>query len=195
MNTQVDTSRVSMIGQLVGNYRIERAIGAGGMGSVWVGKHVHTGRLAAVKVILAEQLGNEQIVRRFEREARVVVEHDNVAQVLDAGRLPDGRFYIALEYIDGANLEAYCRSHGKLSAEHASHFGAQIGAGLEALHRGGFIHRDIKPENVLITRGSKERVKLIDFGFAKPIGQVSAELMPGMTREMIGAGTPSYMPP
>jgi serine/threonine-protein kinase len=194
MSTAVLPS-ANLAGARVGVWNIEQAIGAGGMGSVWKGKHAETGRLAAIKVILIEQLADERIVKRFEREKRVVVEHDHLVQVLDAGRLPDGRLFLALEYLDGADLEAFCRSQGKLTADHALHFAVQIADGLEALHRAGFIHRDIKPHNVFVTRGRKQHVKLIDYGLAKPLDGSREELLPGMTQEHIGAGTPDYMAP
>lgn len=184
-----------LAGARVGVWNIERAIGSGGMGAVWKGKHAETGRLAAIKVILIEQLADDRIVKRFEREKRVVVEHDHLVQVLDAGRLPDGRLFLALEYLDGADLEALCRSQGKLTADHALHFAVQIADGLEALHRAGFIHRDIKPQNVFVTRGRKQHVKLIDYGLAKPLDGSREELLPGMTQQSIGAGTPDYMAP
>jgi serine/threonine protein kinase len=188
----------NLAGTRVGAWNIERAIGAGGMGSVWKGIHAETYRPAAIKVILIEQLADERVVKRFEREKRVVVEHDHLVQVLDAGRLEDGRLFLALEYLEGADLEAFCRSQGspgKLSAEHALHVAVQIADGLEALHRAGFIHRDIKPPNVFLTRGAKQHVKLIDYGLAKPLDGSREELLPGMTQERIGAGTPDYMAP
>jgi serine/threonine-protein kinase len=177
---------------VAGSYVIERKLGEGGMGSVWAATNALTGGRAAVKVILRELLNDADMVARFLREARAAkVQHRNIIRVLDAGQLPDQRYYIVLEFLDGGDLDRYIRSNGKLSTEDALRIAGQVLAGLETLHAAGIVHRDLKPANVMLIEGEARTVKLLDFGLAK----VDTPGAGPLSRVGMIAGTPEYLAP
>src|SRR5687768_13134420 len=140
-------------GTYAGAYLIESKLGEGGMGSVWLARHGFTGRLAAIKVLHAEFARDEQHVQRFLREAHIAshVEHTNLVRIYDVNRLADGQLYVAMELLDGNDLGKFLASAGKQPADEILRLTAQIGAGLEQLHRAGVVHRDLKPENIFLT--------------------------------------------
>ncbi|MGZ3439911.1 MAG: serine/threonine protein kinase [Polyangia bacterium] len=185
-----------MIGEAVGNYVIQRQIGEGGMGVVYLAEHPRIGRKVAIKVLLRELSANAQAVTRFFNEARASSEirNEHIVDVLDFGELADGSSYLVLEYLDGRTLTEMLRE-GPLGIRRTLHIVNGVGRALGAAHAAGIVHRDLKPDNVmLVKRGSDpEFVKVLDFGIAK-LSQ--AQLEPGM-RTKTGAllGTPSYMSP
>src|SRR2546421_3864252 len=185
-----------MIGQSVGNYVIQRQLGEGGMGAVYLAEHPRIGRKVAIKVLLRELSANAQAVTRFFNEARASSEirNEHIIDVLDFGELADGSSYLVLEYLDGRTLTELLRN-GPLGVRRTLHIVNGVGRALGAAHAAGIVHRDLKPDNVmLVKRGSDaEFVKVLDFGIAK-LSQ--AQLEPGM-RTKTGAllGTPSYMSP
>jgi hypothetical protein len=185
-----------MIGDSVGNYVIQRQIGEGGMGVVYLAEHPRIGRKVAIKVLLRELSANAQAVTRFFNEARASSEirNEHIVDVLDFGELANGSSYLVLEFLDGRTLTEVLRD-GPLGIRRTLHIVNGVGRALGAAHAAGIVHRDLKPDNVmLVKRGSDaEFVKVLDFGIAK-LSQ--AQLEPGM-RTKTGAllGTPSYMSP
>lgn len=181
-------------GSKLGPYEILRAIGAGGMGEVYLARDSRLNREVAIKV------SAEQYSERFEREAKAVaaLNHPNICHIYDVGESPAGLAYLVMEYIEGAS------PRGPLSFDEAWKIASQIAAALEYAHARGIIHRDLKPSNVMITsRGpSAGVVKLLDFGLAKaflPAGVADPENLPTLTMSATQAGvilgTPAYMSP
>src|SRR5688572_16331657 len=173
----------SLIGAILADrYRVERLLGRGGMGAVYLAEHVHMKKAVALKVLHRDMTRLEELVTRFEREAVAagMVEHPNVAAATDFGRLEDGSFYLVLEYVDGRSLSELLKE-GPLQLDRALPITRQIAAGLSAAHAVSIVHRDLKPDNVMLVsqttaqsaRGAAldqpaapERVKILDFGIA-----------------------------
>jgi eukaryotic-like serine/threonine-protein kinase len=176
-------------GAQLGPYRIESAIGAGGMGVVWKARDTRLDRIVAIKTV------NGPFSERFEREARAIsaLNHPHICALYDVGE-HEGAGYLVLEYVEGAPIK------GPLPFDQALKYAAQICDALDAAHRKGIVHRDLKPDNILLT---KSGVKLLDFGLAKAVGPAEAGLhaSPDMTatKALTGAhvilGTPQYMAP
>jgi eukaryotic-like serine/threonine-protein kinase len=149
----------------IGPYRIEREIGRGGMGVVFLARDTRLDRAAAIKALPDDVASDPERLQRFEREAKVLasLSHPNIAGIYGVEEL-DGRRYLALEYIEGESL-AERLARGPLRLDETIEIAVQITAGIEAAHEGGIIHRDLKPGNVVITPG--DHVKVVDFGLAK----------------------------
>ena len=181
-------------------YRIDELIGEGGMGRVYSAEHVMMKKRLAVKVLRRELTTVPEVVARFEREAMAAanIDHPNVAAATDFGKLPDGSFFLVLEFVMGKSLRDEI-AEGPMAVERALHITRQIAVGLGSAHAQGIVHRDLKPENVmLVERGAdKDFVKVLDFGIAKvPIGEVpAASKDQPITRAGMVFGTPEYMSP
>jgi serine/threonine protein kinase len=190
-----DDPRVGSV--LGGRYRIERVLGAGGMGIVYRGEHVHMHKPVAIKVLHKHMTAMTEIVARFEREAVAAgrIQHPHVAAATDFGKLDDGAFYLALEYVEGRSLGSLI-AEGALPVVRALLIARQIAEGLDAAHAAGIVHRDLKPENVqLVSRdGYDDWVKILDFGIAKVHLGDSAGHQP-LTQLGTVFGTPEYMSP
>ncbi len=161
---------------LDGRYRILHKIGEGGMGEVWVAEHVHLEKRVALKLLRPEILANREAVARFRQEARSAssIGHENIIQIDDFGTLPDGRVYMAMEWLQGQPLDAVLKA-GPVPAARALELLIQTGKGLAAAHAKGITHRDMKPENVFVTqREERDVVKILDFGIAKVAGDAGA---------------------
>ena len=133
-----------MIGTtLDGRYRILRKLGEGGMGEVYLAEHVNLGRKEALKIIQSSLAGDEQFVARFRREARAMnrLQHPNIVGVHDFGRLPDGRFYLSMEYAEGQRLDAVLRNVGALPVSRALPILGQLAEALGHAHSRGVVHR------------------------------------------------------
>ena len=189
--------RPSLVGQLLaGRYRIDRLLGQGGMGAVFLAEHVHMRKAVAVKVLHREMTYLQEVVARFEREAVAAgrIEHAHVASATDFGRLEDGSFYLVLEYVEGKSLRQMLDDGGPLSTERALHVASQIADALSAAHAAGIVHRDLKPDNVMLIEreGDPLFVKVLDFGIAKiELGGAQSPL----TQMGSVFGTPEYMAP
>ena len=180
---------------IAGRFRIEREIGTGGMGTVYLATHLGLDRPVAVKIIKREFVGDADVADRFLREARTMAKlhHPHAAMIFDAGNLPDGRHFIVMEFIEGETLSQVLSREGRFSPSRAIEIATQICDVLEEAHRLGIIHRDLKPSNILLgTRG----VCVLDFGVAKVLAS-SAEST--ATHASTGSGqligTPRYMSP
>jgi predicted Ser/Thr protein kinase len=180
---------------IAGRFRIEREIGTGGMGAVYLATHLGLERPVAVKIIKREFAADADVSERFLREARTMAKlrHPNAATIFDAGNLPDGRHYIVMEFVEGETLSQALAREGRFPASKAVNIATQICEVLEEAHRVGIIHRDLKPSNILLGRRG---VCVLDFGVAKVLAS-SAEAT--ATHASTGSGqligTPRYMSP
>jgi predicted Ser/Thr protein kinase len=180
---------------IAGRFRIEREIGTGGMGTVYLATHLDLERPVAVKIIRPEFAGDVDVSDRFLREARTMAKlrHPNAAMIFDAGNLPDGRHFIVMEFVEGETLSQALAREGRFSFTDAIDIATQICDVLEEAHRLGIVHRDLKPSNILL---GKRGVCVLDFGVAKVLAS-SAEST--ATHASTGSGqlvgTPRYMSP
>jgi hypothetical protein len=195
----------SLIGSILsGRYFIERVIGEGGMGAVYLAEHTHMRKRLAVKVLHPEMSRLPEVVARFEREAMAAahIDHPNVAAATDFGKLDDGSFFLVLEYVEGKSLRDAV-NEGRLELGRALHITRQIASALGRAHALGIVHRDLKPENVMLVTRDEDHdfVKVLDFGIAKvPVGAMFGEnKAPGggqvLTQLGMVYGTPEYMAP
>ncbi|MBK6513868.1 MAG: serine/threonine protein kinase [Polyangiaceae bacterium] len=178
---------------IVGRYRLERLLGEGGMGQVWVARHLSLDSLVAVKILAPSAVSNEVLRARFEREARALgqLRSPHVVQIFDYGVDSIGPFMV-MELLEGDDL-AYLRSQRRYwSLTEVAQIVTHAARGLTAAHKAGVIHRDVKPGNLFLARVEGETVlKVLDFGIAKPLEDTSSEI----TKTNVGVGSPSYMSP
>jgi len=159
----------AMIGQVISDrYRIRELIAMGGMGAVYRGDHLLLKKRIAIKLLHPETENLPELVKRFEREAiaGAHIQHPNVATATDFGKLPDGSYFLILEYVKGITLHEVLEK-GPLTPRRAAHFAKQIASALHAIHTKGIYHRDIKPRNIMVVEGPPELLKIIDLGLAK----------------------------
>lgn len=180
---------------IAGRFRIEREIGTGGMGTVYLATHLGLERPVAVKIIRREFAGDADVTERFLREARTMAKlrHQHAAMIFDAGNLPDGRHFIVMEFVEGDTLSQVLAREGRFTPSRAIGIATQICDVLEEAHRLGIVHRDLKPSNILLgPRG----VCVLDFGVAKVLAS-SAESTATCASTGSGQliGTPRYMSP
>jgi serine/threonine-protein kinase len=186
-----------LIGQILGDrYHVLERIGEGGMGTVYLCEHVALGKRVAVKVLRSEFSRDEELVRRFQQEARAAsqIGQENIVDVIDFGRTPEGSMYFAMEALEGESLAKIMRREGKLPLERAFPILGQLCKALGAAHARGIVHRDLKPENVIVLRrdDGSDFVKVLDFGISKNgRGPETARI----TRAGSIIGTPEYMAP
>src|SRR5512139_995923 len=176
-----------MIGETVSKYRIVSKLGEGGMGEVFLAEDLELKRKAALKFLPDEMVSNPEALAHFQREAQSAagLNHPNIVTVYEVGR-HKGRPFIAMAYVDGEPLSEVIK-RGGLSVGRIIEIAQQILDGLASAHRAGIVHRDIKPGNIFIDR--EGRVKILDFGLAKPGGAGK------LTGELSTMGTVFYMSP
>ena len=175
-------------------YRLERKLGAGGMGSVWLATDLSLSSTCAIKLVDPDKVGNEEVRVRFQREARAAaqIRSANVVDVFDHGLWLDMPF-IVMEYLQGEDLGARLDRQGKLDLRETYDIVAQVSRALVRAHAMGIVHRDLKPENIFLVPGDDHEVaKVLDFGIAK-LDQYS--LRDKTTKTGSFMGTPYYMSP
>ncbi len=180
----------------VGRYKLEKVIGTGAMGEVWLARHRALKQAVAVKVL--KPGGTEQItVARFEREVRAMtlLRHPNTVRVLDYGRTADGLWYYVMELLEGETLSALIKREGPLSPARAVAMVEQAARALGEAHAAGVVHRDLKPDNLFVTKlgGEADFIKVLDFGVAKVLTPDAEN--PDLTSDNALLGTPAFMSP
>ena len=180
----------------IGQYQIERQLGRGGFGVVYIGVDVRLGRRAAIKQLLPELSNNREIVERFFNEAKAAanINHPGIVEIYDVGWHTDGSAYFAMKLLDGDSLSRRLRS-GPVSIVYAATVGRQVASALVAAHNSGIVHRDLKPDNIILVPDDEvaigERAVILDFGIAK----LSDPQSMSNTRSGMMMGTPGYMSP
>lgn len=186
----------AFVAKQLGQYRLKRLLGSGGMGEVYLAEHQMMKRPCAVKVIRPEKAGDPQVLARFEREVRATAKlsHWNSIDIYDYGRTPDGTFYYVMEFLPGHNLGELVREHGTLPASRILYLMRQVCDALAEAHSHGLVHRDIKPANIYCAYrgGVFDVAKLLDFGLAKPLTDANDS---GLTQEGSITGSPLFMSP
>jgi serine/threonine-protein kinase len=188
----------SLIGSVVADrYLVTELIGEGGMGTVYLARHVRLPQQAAIKILRPDLVRDPASVARFNREASNAsrVEQEHVARVYDYGETADGLVFLAMEYVPGETLRRIIETEGPLPPRRTAELIRQIAAGLDAAHHlpQPLIHRDLKPDNVLVVRTptGRDRAKVVDFGIAKAVGADDS----GLTKTGFIVGTPEFMSP
>jgi serine/threonine protein kinase len=181
-------------GRRIGDYRIVREIGRGGMGTVFLAERQHFRQRVALKVI-KRGMDTDEIVRRFEREREVLADlsHPNIARLLDGGTTADGLPYFVMEYVDGKPITDFC-DEKRLSIEERLRLFQKLCGAVAYIHKRSIIHRDIKPSNAVID--SDGEPKLLDFGIAKLLAPVAgAQTALTLTEAEPRLLTPDYASP
>lgn len=182
--------------EIAGKYFVERRLGEGGDGRVYLVRHKDLNIRLALKVLEANVSSDPTILEGFKREAEVLFRfsHEGCVQLRDFGSLPDGSYFMATDFCEGGTLRDLLQRTGRLDVRYAVTFLAKILDVLDAAHQLGIVHRDIKPENVMVERDfqGNDKIKVLDFGVAHLLEmEVSAR-----AEEHFGvAGTPQYMSP
>lgn len=176
-------------------YRLVALLGRGGMGEVWTAEHLRLPKKVAIKVLLPSVSASGEVVARFQREAEIGsrLAHPHIVHVTDFNTLPDGRKYIAMEFLEGSPLHDRM-VQGPMPFKEVAEILEQTGRGLKVAHEAGVVHRDLKPDNIFLADEPSSdppyRVKILDFGISKIQTADRA-----LTRDMAVMGTPGYMAP
>ena len=187
----------NLIGHTISHYRINAAIGAGGMGEVYRATDTNLGRDVALKVLPPEVASDPERLARFQREARAVaaLNHPNVVTLYSVEEC-DGMHFLTMELIEGQSLDRLIPANG-LPVERIVEIAGALAEAMAAAHEKGILHRDLKPANVMVT--NEGRVKVLDFGLAKDVGAETSDdatlTSTGRTQAGVVMGTPAYMSP
>ena len=175
-------------------YRLERLLGEGGMGEVYLASHLRLARKFAVKLLIPEAANDVSALQRFQREAQVTSKlgHPHIVEVTDTNITPEGRPYLVMELLQGEDLANHLERQGAMVLPAIVSILRQVTSALHAAHQEGVVHRDLKPENVFLCRrgGRDDYVKLLDFGISKVLGSGTVE-----TKRRTLVGSPCYMSP
>lgn len=190
-----EAQKAEIEAQHLGQYTLERKLGAGGMGVVYKGHHSMLRRPTAIKMLDVDKVNDESIAR-FEREVQITCQlnHPNTIAIYDYGRTPEGLFYYAMEFLDGINLQTLVEKYGPQPEGRVIHILSRVCGSLFEAHALGLVHRDIKPANIMINRrgGEADVVKVLDFGLVKALDE---QKQAGATSANSLTGTPLYMAP
>lgn len=175
----------------LGKYVIQRRLGAGGMGTVFLALDSKLNRTVALKVLPRQRAANATLVKRFTSEGQNAarLEHDNIVKVFDTGEI-DGHLYLALEYIDGIDVQDLVQKRGVVPVRRSIEIIRQVAGALQHAYERNIVHRDIKPSNLMIRKDG--HVKLADMGLARAIDETAET---GITRDGMTVGTVDYMAP
>ncbi|HZW33576.1 MAG TPA: serine/threonine-protein kinase [Isosphaeraceae bacterium] len=180
----------------LGQYRLRRRLGAGGMGEVYLAEHQLLKRPCALKLIRPTDAADREALARFEREVRLTatLSHPNTVEIFDYGRTDDGTYYYVMEYLPGLSLAELVERHGPLPPGRAVYLLRQVCLALREAHLAGLIHRDVKPSNIFAARrgGMDDVAKLLDFGLVLPAAKARPA---GPTGAGPVLGTPLFMSP
>lgn len=171
-----------LIGERLGDYRVERLLGRGGMGTVFLAQRADGAYRQTVAIKLLDHLDEEaRSVLRFERERQTLARltHPNIARLLDGGTTDEGTPFLVMEYVEGEHIDRFCDQR-RLSVGERLRLFLQVCAGVQHAHRHLVVHRDLKPSNILVTPDGE--VKLLDFGIAKLLGELDTATDPGISR-------------
>jgi serine/threonine-protein kinase len=175
-------------------YRITRLIGEGGMGAVYEALHLRLNKRVAIKVMAPQLATDPESLARFRREAQVTsdIGHPHIVQVFDFGTMPGGGAFLAMEFLEGEDLDQRIRRRGPMSLTATLHIVKQVTSALAATHAKRIVHRDLKPANIFLMQvaGEIDFVKVLDFGISKVHSSTS-----NLTKSTAVMGTPSYMSP
>ena len=179
------------LGRQLGKFRLEKRLGSGAMGDVFLGVHVSLGNFVAVKLLNAAATRAPGGIQRFANEARAVaaIGHENIAGVIDQDQLPDGTPYIVMEFVEGTTLRELLVENGALPLKQSAQIALDALSAVGAAHHKGIVHRDLKPENVRVMPSG--RSKVLDFGVAKLLDSPN----PALSTDGAIIGTPHYMAP
>jgi eukaryotic-like serine/threonine-protein kinase len=190
-----DAGESHLAGDTVGRYRLERSLGAGGMGVVWLAQTIDDPSRPPVAIKLPATRGNARVAaERLEREGAILaaLNHPNIARLIEVGTTEGGDPYLALEYVDGVPLPVYCDER-KLPVEERLALFVKVLDAVAYAHATLVLHRDLKPANVFVNAGGE--VKLLDFGIAKLLDQSGSANETALTRMAGRALTPDYASP
>jgi serine/threonine-protein kinase len=181
----LDPSVVNMIK----GYRIERRLGSGGMGDVFLAQQTSLDRPVALKILPMQLAKDEEFVQRFMSEARAAgkVAHENIVAAVDVG-VSNGRYYFVMELVEGLTLQQKIEREGPIPEKAALEIAKQVARGLRHAHQQGLIHRDIKPANIMFT--TEGVAKICDFGLARRLDEDTTLTMPGLVQS-----SPAYASP
>jgi len=188
--------RVMDKAKMLGQYALERRIGKGAMGEVYLAHHAMLHRPAAVKLLRAASAQSAHAQNRFRREVQLSSQltHPNTIEIFDYGRTVEGIFYYAMEYLDGFTLQSLVAATGPVPPARVVHILVQACGSLQEAHTKALLHRDVKPSNIMLTErgGLFDTVKILDFGLVKELVESGEE---GVSEGDIIAGTPMYLAP
>lgn len=185
-----EPAHADLSGRTLGDYRVERLLGRGGMGEVYLARQLSLDRPVAFKVLRPDALANQVSVSRFEAEAGAAarINHPNIVHIYQHGKI-DGLRFIAMEYVPGTTLREFVKRKGPPDLPAALQIMKQAAQAIGAAGEVGLVHRDIKPDNLLLTR--KGQIKVADFGLCRFQGAEALNL----TQKGVTLGTPMYMSP
>jgi serine/threonine-protein kinase len=179
----------SATASMIKGYRIERRLGSGGMGDVFLGHQISLDRPVAIKILPEHLAKDEEFIERFVSEARAAgkVSHEHIVAAVDVGE-SNGRYFFVMELVDGPTVQQLIAREGAMEEKRALEIARQVAKGLRHAHQHGLIHRDIKPANIMIT--SEDVVKICDFGLAREIDADGTLTQPGIVQS-----SPAYTSP
>jgi serine/threonine-protein kinase len=185
---------------IAGNFRIEKLIGAGAMGSVYKAEQLSLGKQVAIKVLHQHLAHDQKLVTRFKREAKSasMLNHPNSIQIIDSGEDRDGTLFIAMELLTGRDLAQVLRDEFPMPLRRVGRIMHQVLSALDEAHAHGIVHRDLKPSNIMLIqrRGEPDFVKVCDFGIAKAtLAEGEEDRAAMLTIQGLVCGTPEYMSP
>ncbi len=196
------TQGSALFGSVVAQrYVVMEQLGSGGMGAVYLGRHVSLGQKVAIKFIHPELSQSEEVRRRFDTEAKAAaaIKSRHAVAVIDHGVAESGQPFIVMEYLEGQSLEQAMRERGRLPFEEVTEIVVQVARALEQAHAAGIVHRDLKPDNIFLAKDTEASrfgwiVKVLDFGIAKVVHDDNVGGV-GTTKTGMVLGTPLFMSP
>ncbi len=182
---------------LGGRYKVEKKLGQGGMGAVYLALHEAIGKRVAIKCLTSEMAAHKQVIERFKREARAATAagSEHIIDVTDMGELPDGSPFIVMELLEGRELTELIEDEAPLSVGRTARILQQVCSALTAAHAKGIVHRDLKPSNLML--GTYGEVYVLDWGVAQTaetLGAKAAEIANAVTPLGLRDATPQRAP-